>query len=813
MTDIFGQDFRYAVRTLRKSPLFAVVAVLTLALGIGANTAIFSVVESVLLRSLPYTHPESLVQISNTYLPAWPELGLSGGDFQDWKRQAKTFVAMEAYADLNTGYNLTGDGDPQRIRANYASAGLFPLLGVPPAAGRAFYSEEDQPGSAPIVLLSHRFWQSRYGLDPAVINRTVQLDGQSYTIAGALPANFPLLPESDVWMPLGQYQDDLTQRVHHPLNVIARLRPGATLEQAQSELSALNSQVASGFPDTHKGWGVFARLLEDPAAAKLRRTLLVLLGAVGLVLLIACSNIANLLLARNAVREREVALRTALGASPYRLLGQMLTESLILALAGGLLGSVFAGVGLKILRAFLPASLSAVRETSLNQTVLLFTFGLCLLCGLLCGLLPALHALKADLNSLLKQGSRSSASARRLSLHSALIVSEIAFALIPLIGAGLLLRSFYQLLNVNPGFATDHILTMTVSQPSLSLVGAIKLTNEQQTELIERQSIQFEDVAMRLKGLPGVKAVAGIDVLPLASSNNQASRFLVEGEPVPEAGARPVAQIRTASLGYFSAMNIPLWRGRLFRSADWVSSNIIVNEAMARRFWPHGDPIGKRINLCSLAAQPCWSSIVGVIGDVHQFGLDAPPTFDVYGAGGWTPVVIIRTASDPETIAAAARDIVHRAAPTLPVSEVTTMDELVSTSVSPRRFVVLLIGIFASLALLLAAVGTYGVMSFTVSQRTQEIGVRVALGAQHADVGRLVLGHAMRLTLVGIVAGFLGALALARFLSTLLYGVRAYDPITFLAVAALLAAVALAASYIPVRRAMRVDPVVALRAD
>ena len=813
MTDIFRQDFRFALRTLGKSPLFTMVAVLTLALGIGANTAIFSVVESVLLRALPYSHPETLIQISNTYLPAWPELGLSGGDFQDWKQQAKTIAAMAAYADLNTGYNLTGDGDPQRIRASYASADLFSLLGVQPAAGRAFHREEDQPGNAPVILLSHRFWQSRYGQDPSVINRTVQLDGQSFVIAGVLPANGAMLPESDVWMPLGQYQDDLTQRVHHPLRVVGRLRPGVTLEQAQSEMLALNNQAAANFPDTHKGWGVNAKALEDPAAAKLRRSLLILLGVVGLVLLIACSNMANLLLARNAVREREAALRTALGASPYRLLRQMLTESLLLSLAGGLLGTAFAAGGLQILKSFLPPSLSAVRETGLNQTVLLFTFGLCILCGLVCGLLPALHALKADLNSLLKQGSKSSAPARSLSLHNALIVSEIAFALIPLIGAGLLLRSFHQLLNVSPGFAADHILTMTVSQPRIPLADALKLTNAQQTELTQKQSIQFEEIATRLSGLPGVKNVAGIDVLPLASVNNQASRFLVEGEPIPEAGARPVVQVRSASLRYFSTMNIPLRRGRFFNSADWTSSNIIINEAMANRFWGRSDPIGKRINLCSLAPQPCWLPIVGVVGDVHQFGLDETPTFDVYGTGGWTPVVIIRTASDPATIAAAARDIVRQAAPTIPVSEVRTMDSLLSDSVSPRRFVVLLIGIFAALALLLAAVGTYGVMSFTVSQRTQEIGIRVALGAQNGHVRRLVLGHAMRLTLIGIFAGFLGALALTRYLSTLLYGVRAYDPVTFLGVALLLTVIALAASYLPVRRAMRVDPVNSLRAD
>lgn len=813
MLETLLQDMRFALRTLRKSPLFAAVAVLTLALGIGANTAIFSVIESVLLRALPYEHPESLVQVWNTYLPAWPELGLSGGDLQDWQRAQHSFSQMAAFADTSTGFNLTGDGDPQRIRASYASSNLFSTLGVRPAAGRTFHLEEDKTGSSPVVMLTHRFWQARYGADPAVVGRTILLDGQGYNVAGVLPANFPLVSETDIWMPFGQYQDDLTGRVHHPWNVIARLRPGATLEQARSELLALNQKAAADFPDTHKGWGVIARPLEDPAAVKLRRTLLILLGAVGLVLLIACSNIANLLLARNAIREREIALRTALGASPIRLLRQMLTESVVLSLSGGVLGVLLAMLGLKILKTLVPADLASLQETGLNQTVLLFTLVVCVAVGIVCGLLPALHTIKSDLNSLLKQGSKSSTSYGRHSLHNFLVISEIALALIPLIGAGLLLRSFHQLLNVNPGFSAEHILTMTVSQPSISFADAIKLTNEQQIEITRKQSIQFEDIASRLQGLPGVKSVGGVDVLPLASATVQATRFLVEGQPIPSTGARPVAQIRTASLNYFSTMQVPLLKGRLFTSADWIGSNIVVNQALIRRFFPDEDPIGKRLNLCTLAPQPCWSPIIGVVGDVHQFGLDEAPTFDVYGAGGWTPIFIIRTATEPASIASAAAEIVHKTDASLPVSNITTMDELLSSSVSPRRFALWLIGVFASLALLLAAVGIYGVMSFTVSQRTQEIGIRMALGASGGHVQQFILGRALRLTVIGIAIGFAGASALTRFLSTLLFGIKASDPTTFCAVAALVTAVTIFAAYLPARRATRVDPMVALRID
>ena len=810
MRNLF-QDIRYGLRALAKSPGFAAVAILTLALGIGANTAIFSVVQRVLLRPLPYPNPESLVQIFNTYYPAWPQAGLSPGDFQDWRRQARDVSEMSAYIDISQGFNLTGNGDPERVEAAYASAALFPMLETRASAGRTFLPDEDKPGSAPVVMLSHRFWESRFGADASIVGHAITLDQQHFTVIGILPVDFQLLRWPDIWMPVGQYPDDLTGHVHHPFSVVARLKPGIKISEAQAEFVSLNQQEGQAFPDTHKNWDVKVQPLEDASAAKLRSTLLVLLGAVGLVLLIACANIVNLLLARNAAREKEIALRTALGATQWRVIRQLLTESVLLSFVGGVLGLVVASVGIDILGALAPPDLSVVRETTLNGPVFGFAIAICLAAGIVCGLLPALRTLTQNLDGVLKQGTKGSSAFGSHRIHSALVVAEIALALIPLVGAGLLIRSFHRLLGVDPGFAADHILTMEVQQPQLSADDLNKMTNDQFTAFNKKQSVQFEEIAGQIQGLPGVKSVGGIQVLPLGSALRSASRFVIEGEPTPAAGARPVAEVRYISLGYFSAMAIPTLKGRAFAEADWNGSNVIINQAMARRFWPGSDPLGHRINLCSLYPTPCWSSIVGVVGNVHEYGLDATPTFDVYFTGGWTPFFVIRTASDPATLAAAATSIIHKEDAALPVTHVMVMDDLLSDSVSPRRFATLLIGVFAGLALLLAAVGIYGVMSYTVTQRTHEIGIRVALGAQSRDIWSLIVGRGAKLALAGIAIGFAGALALTRFLSSFLFEVRATDPVTFISVALLLALVALVACYIPARRAIKVDPLVALR--
>jgi len=805
------QDIRYGIRTLGKNPGFTAVAVLTLALGIGANTAIFSVVENVLLRPLPYPQPGNLVQIWNTYPPQAPRAGLSPGDYADWRQQNASFSEMGGYAHISQGFNLTGEGEPQRVLGSYASAGLFPLLGIHLAAGHYFVEEEDRAGSSPVVILSHHLWQSRFGGDPAVVGRTITLDNQRYRVTGVLPADFRLLRWPDLWMPFGQYGDDLTEHVHHSFIGVARLKPGVTLAQARDEMARLNQQETIQYPDSHKFFGVLVEPMEDPSAAKLQGILLVLSGAVGLVLLIACGNIVNLLLVRNAGREREVAVRTALGASSWQLSRQLLTESMLLSLAGGALGLILAVGGLRFLMAFVPADLGVLRESGLNSKVLGFTAAVCVATGIICGLLPALRTLRANLAGVLKQGSKGTSGTGHRRTHNVLVISEIAMALVLLIGAGLLLRSFQHLLEVDPGFRVDHILTVEVQQAALPFTQASKLSQEDWIQIGQKQSLQFEQIVERIRALPGVKEAAGIDDLPLSKEFRQASRFVIEDQPIPNAGARPIVQFRTVSLGYFSTMGIPLRKGRLFTEDDWRVPRAVINETMERRFWPNGDALGKRINLCSLDPKPCWSTIIGVTGNVHQFGLDAEPTFDVYFVGGWTPYVVVRTASDPVALAAAVTDVIHKADSNLPVTHVMTMEGLLTDSISPRRFSATLVGVFAVLAVVLAAVGIYGVMSYTVSQRTQEIGVRMALGAQLTSVRRMILGQTLKLTLIGVALGLAGAFVVARFLTSLLFGVGVYDPLTFLGVAVLLVAVALAASYVPARRAMRVHPIVALR--
>jgi len=806
------QDIRYGIRTLAKNPGFTAVAVLTLALGIGANTAIFSVVENLLLRPLPYPQPDRLVEIANSYPPQLPKVGLSPGDYADWRRQNASFSEMGAYAKITQGFNLTGEGEPQRVTAVYADDGLFPMLGVRPIMGRAFLPEEDRAGSAPVVILGHRLWQSRFGGDPGVVGRSISLDNQRYTIVGVLPAGMQLSRSADLWLPLGQFSDDLSEHVHHEFVAIARLKPGVSVAQARDEMVRLNQQEAIAFPDAHKNFGVLVEAMQDPSAAQLRSTLLVLFGAVGLVLLIACANIVNLLLVRNAAREREVAVRTALGASPWRLIRQLLTESTLLSLLGGVLGSLFAVGGLKALLAFVPAELSVLQEAGLNGWVLGFTVAVCLATGLACGLLPALRMLQNNLAGVLKQGSKGASTSGHHRTHNLLVISEIAMALVPLIGAGLLLRSFQHMLEVDPGFRPDHVLAMEVQRAGISFAQFNKLSPEEQLNYGQKQARQFEGIAEQIRTLPGVKEVGGIDDLPLGTEFRQASRFIVEGQPIPPSGERPIAEFRTVSLGYFSALRIPLRAGRLFTEDDFKQQNtVVVNEAMARRFWPNGEAVGKRINLCSLDPKPCWTTIIGIAGNVHQYGLDHAPTYDVYFVGGWTPYFIVRSASDPLRIAAAVTEVVHKFDANLPVTHMMTLDRLVSDSVSPRRFSSVLVAIFAGLALLLAAIGIYGVMSYTVSRRTQEIGVRMALGAQLGSVRRMILGQTLRLTLLGVGIGLAGAFVVARFLTSLLFGVGVYDPVTFLGVAALLIVVALAASYIPARRAMRVDPIVALR--
>ena len=807
----FLQDARYGARLLRKSPGFTAVAVLTLALGIGANTAVFSVVERVLLRPLPYPHPEQLVRISTSYPPIFSRLSISPGDYQDWKRDAKSFSQMGAYTEIPVGFNMTGSGEPQRVVANFATSSLFPTLGVAALTGRTFNEEEDKASGPMVAVLTERFWRTRMNGDASLVGRSVTLDNRGFTVVGIVPDDTHVLSGPDIWLPMGQAPDDLNEHVHHGFSTIARLGPGVALAAARAEVEGLHRQEQQAYPDSHRNWTVETERLEDRSARQLRSTLMVLFGAVGLVLLIATFNITFLQLARNAAREKEIALRTALGASPGRLVRQLLTESVLLAACGGAAGLVIAVVASRALFALVPAKLAVVREASLNGTILAFTAAACLAAGVLCGLLPALQARAVRLAAFLNPGGKGSGVMGRHRIHHTLVVAEIALALIPLAGAGLLLRSLQHVLQVDPGFRATGLLTMEVAQAGLPYAEAQKLTPEEQTELAKKQSLQFEQIAERIQSLPGVTAVGGISTLPVQSELRQASRFVVDGQPIPDTGIRPVAQVRNASLGYFAAAGIPLLRGRTFTADDWVVQNIVISQTMARRFWADGDPLGARVNFCSLDPKPCWFSVVGVVGEVRQMGLDTPATYDAYFAGGWTDHLMIRTAGDPHQVAAAAAEVIRKADPTLPVARVLTMEEVLSDSVAARRFSTVLIGIFAGLALLLAAVGTYGVMNTTVRHRTGEIAIRMALGAQPASVLRSFVGQGARLAVIGVAAGTAGALAISPLLSTLLFGVPARDPATFFGVAALLVAVALVACYIPAHRAMRVDPMAALR--
>src|SRR5208282_2549029 len=485
-------------------------------------------------------------------------------------------------------------------------------------------------------------------------------------------------PTTDLWLPIGQYGDDLTSHIHHEFSIVARLRTGVSLSRAQTELRTLNRQEEQAFPDTHKNWGVLVTPMEDPSAVKMRVALLILFGAVGLVLLVACANIVNLLLARNAVRQKEIALRVALGASRARLLAQLLTESTLLSLLGGALGVVLAGAGLRILGVFVPSELTSVRETGLNGWVLAFTLPVSFFAGIVCGLIPAILTLKQDLHGILKEGTRTAGAAGGQKIRSLLVVSEIALALIPLVGAGLLIRSFHRLMEVRPGFQPDHILAMEVDQPQLRFAEALNLTTERLRELSRKQSAQFDTLTQKIQALPGVKAVGGITVLPLGTIMHSASRFVIDGQPLPANGARPIAETRVVSPGYFAAMGIPLLMGRPLDAHDYGEQRVVINEAIAKRFFARGDAVGHRVNLCSLDPTPCWSTIVGVVGNVHQYGLEAEPTLDMYFTGGWPRYLVIRTASEPTGLAPSAIAEVHKLDPTLPVTHVMTLDNLLA---------------------------------------------------------------------------------------------------------------------------------------
>jgi putative ABC transport system permease protein len=804
--EILWQDVRFGVRMLVKSPTFTIVAVLALALGIGANSAIFSVVNTILLRPLPYPDPDSLVMVWEERAKAgYPRDTPSPANFISWKEQSQTLLGMSAYTNLSV--SLTGVGEPERIEGQRVSASLFPLLGVEPHMGRAFLPEEDQPGGNRVAMMSHGLWQRRFGSDPNIVGKALTLNGESRTIVGVMPANFEFPSrEIEIWVPIAFPPEEAARRGAHFLQVIARTKPGVSVEQAQAEMHTVAAGLQQQYPQTNTAVGATLIPLHEHLVGDIRPALLILLGAVGFVLLIACVNVANLLLARASARQKEIAVRIALGAGRLRLIRQFLTESILLAGMGGVVGLLLAVWSIKLLTAFIPANISQAKSISIDAGVLLFTVGISLLTGLIFGLAPALQASRFSLNDTLKEGGRDSTSGGRGGrVRNLLVVTEIALALVLLIGAGLLINSFWHLRNVDPGFQTDHLLTMKVVLPPLKYPDT------------GRRAAFYDELTQRVQALPGVRAASVTTNLPLTNRGN-AMGFTVEGRPEPAPGQTSSAVTRVVSPNYFQTMGIKLLRGREFTDQDSADAPVVlvVGETMAKRFWPGEDPVGKRLKFGSFNSTAAWLSVVGVVKDVKHFELNTNDREQVYlsykQAGFFEPRdLVVRTEVEPLGLAASVRSAVWGIDKDQPVSNIRTMDEIVSESVARQRFNTLLLGIFAVVALILASIGIYGVMSYSVTQRTHEIGIRMALGAQALDVLKLTVGQGLKLVLLGLFIGLAAAFGLTRVMSSLLFGVSPTDPITFVVIPLVLFAAAMLASYIPARRAARVDPLIALR--
>jgi putative ABC transport system permease protein len=798
-------DLRYAARLQRKNPGFTIVAVIALALGIGANTAIFSVVNTVLLRPLPYKDPERLVMVwEDASTHGYPRDTPAAANFVDWRDQSQVFEGMAAIAD--TSFNLTGSGDPERLEGRRVSANMFPLLGVDPQIGRVFTAAEDQPGAQRVVLLSYALWQRRFGGDSAIVGKSLTLNGESYIVVGVMPARFQY-PSSDdqAWVPIALTQQEAGNRGRHYLQVLARLKPGVSLVQAQSEMSTIAARLQQQYPEQNAELGAVVQPLHEHLVGDIKPALLVLLGAVGLVLLIACANVANLLLARAAVRQKEIAVRVALGARRWRLIRQFLTESVLLSTLGGLVGLAIAYGGLVVLKAFIPENISQAREISIDLKVLGFTFLVSVLTGLIFGLAPAVQAARFNQIETLKEGGRDAATGGGKRLRSLLVTAEVAISLVLLIGAGLLINSFLRLRNVDPGFRADNLLTMKIVLP------------EPKYEEMERRTAFYTDLIGRVQSLAGVRSAAVTTNLPLYRQGNSIS-ISIEGRPAPPPGQELIVVTRIVSPGYFDTMSIPLLRGRQVSTQDTETTPnvVVISETMARRFWPGEDAVGKHIAAGRVRTPEDWIQVVGVVKDVRQFELNAEPKPQMYlsyrQAGFFEPRdLVVKTDVDPASMAATVRKAVWEIDKDQPVSNIRTMEEILADSIARQRFSMLLLAIFAAVALVLAAVGIYGVMSYSVAQRTREIGIRMALGAQTGTVLKLAIGYGMKLVIAGIVIGLIAAFALTRVMSTLLFGVTATDPTTFTLISLLLIAVAVLASYVPARRATRVNPIIALR--
>jgi putative ABC transport system permease protein len=794
-------DLRYGIRMLIRRPGFMVVAVITLALGIGANTMIFSVVNAVLLNPLPFPDSARLVRLGESH-PTFKG-GFTYASFLDLGNETETLENIAAARFWSD--SITDGGEPESVSIMLVSANFFPALGVPPLLGRTFLPEEDQRGRDNVVVISHALWQRRYGGDPSLIGKTIKFGSRELTVLGVMPAGFQsnilFSGQYDLWAPLSPGGNLHDNRRSHLLAVVARLKPRVTITQAESELAALATGIEQqnpGVDDPEMGITVIG--LQDRLVAPMRPALLVLLCAVGCVLLIACANVANLLLARSAVREREMAIRLALGASRWRIARQLLTESALLGVAGGAAGLLLAVWGVDSIAALAPANLPRIDEVRIDGRVLVFTLITSLLTGILFGLAPALQLPRIAIQEVVKDGGRGSTGTRRRWLRHFLVVSEVAIALVLLIGAGLLINSFWRLQQVDRGFDARNVLTLNLTLSRYS-------TPAQQIAFLRQ-------VLERVAQAPGARAVGVTSTLPLRGGPS--TGFVIEGRPPLALGDEPSADIRIIDPNYFRAMGIPLRAGRAFAETDSSEATkvMVINENMARVCFPDEDPIGKRVTMKDWGP-PLTGEIVGVAGDVKADGLDSETRPMIYWAYPQFPVIfnsiVARTEGDPLNVIGAIKSQIWSVDPNQPVTSVSTMEEILTSSVAPRRFNMLLIGCFAAIALALAAVGIYGVISYTVSQRTHEIGIRVALGAQGSDVLKLVVGQGMTLALAGVGLGLAAAAGLTRLMASLLFGVSPTDTPTFAAIAILLTAVAFAACVLPARRATRVDPMVALR--
>ncbi|MEP7271832.1 MAG: ABC transporter permease [Acidobacteriota bacterium] len=798
------KDLQYAARTLLRNPGFTLVAILTLAIGIGANTAIFTVVNAILVRALPYPESNRLVAVLGHDTKAQDDhTYLSFDDFNDYRRDSRSFDFLTGFTP-QWNFTLTGVGDTERLTGIYASASVFPLLGIQPVLGRGFSAEEDRVGGAQVALLSYGLWQRKFGGDRTVVGRQLAIDGVSIAIVGVMPRDFRWLEEGDVWRPLAQNPVMQRGRSVRLVFFTGRLKPGITGEAAQTEFDALAARLTEQFPVSNTNIGANLVPLHREFSGTARPVLLALLGAVALVLLIACVNVANLLLARARTRARELAIRMALGATRSRLIVQLLTESMLMALLAGALGLLLAFWGVDLLSSLSPVDLSRQTQIAIDRPVLLFTLGLAVLTGVFFGLVPALQGSSASLTDALKEGSRGTVGASQGRALRALVIAEVALALVVTIASGLLLRSFMKLQGVNPGFTTEHVLTFDLPLPARYSTDANARLNF------------YKRFYAGIEALPGVVAVGDVTRLPLAGrAGNPSSTLAIEGANVPP-GERPQVDFRRGGHEYFRAMGIPLVGGRLFDDRDSPQTEpvAIINQIAARHFFEGQDPIGKRIGFGN-EPTPQWLRIVGIVGDVRHVGLKTEPRPEAYisasQAPPFAPVVVVRTITDETALTPAIRKAIQQIDTEVPMFNVLTLGKIRTTSLAQARFQVLLFGLFGGVALLLAMLGVYGVMAYSVSQRTNELGIRLALGARRADVLRLVVGEGAKLAAAGIAIGVPVALLVSRLLSGLLFGIKPADVLTYVGVALLLAAVSILACYLPARRAAAVDPMVALR--